>query len=453
MWCNFGFAQVVTREDLPLSVPIVEVFTENGELPSFVFEPDSLIKYSEYLPARVIKYNGQDVVYDSQDYVKDVSGGRIRVRGNASGGWEFPGYKLKFSKKTDFLGLGYKEKEWYLIKPIPAWSRDYYLLDNVIGHEIGKLLGMEWQPNYELVNLFINEDYRGLYYITDAVEKNKSRCNIEATGFLIENDIYWQYENDVYFTTDHQDSHFAYTFKYPDPDDVTDSIKGLYRDYINDFEHRLYSNEDISSYIDLHTWAAWLLAHDILGSRDSWGTNMYIYKKDFDTENPFSSQMKLGPLWDFDSSLFLEEKWSEHHDKDYLYFKQLLTRRDFLEEFQASWNGIKGSLLVSLDSVFTLFASERIEDLNQCILLNNLRCDFECSDIEDNIAYTLGWIESRMQWIDLHISELEDNVADAIHQPSSAIPSDKAYYNLNGQRIEKPLSGNIYIYKGKRILR
>lgn len=56
----------------------------------------------------------------------------------------------------------------------------------------------------------------------------------------------------------------GWTYKYPDAEDVDDAINGNIQAYVNDFEDALYSGKDVDEYIDLASFAKWILVHDIL---------------------------------------------------------------------------------------------------------------------------------------------------------------------------------------------
>lgn len=73
----------------------------------------------------------------------------------------------------------------------------------------------------------------------------------------------------------------GYTFKFPDSDDVNTYLLSNIRNYILEFEEALANGDDISPYIDYDSFAAWLLAQDILGQGDSAGANRYLIKKQF----------------------------------------------------------------------------------------------------------------------------------------------------------------------------
>ena len=61
--------------------------------------------------------------------------------------------------------------------------------------------------------------------------------------------------------------------------------------------------------IDVNSFAKWLLLHDIIGTYDSGGSNMYLSLYDS------LSKVRMVSPWDFDSSLNPENKssWARIH--------------------------------------------------------------------------------------------------------------------------------------------
>ena len=186
------------------------------------------------------------------------------------------------------------------------------------------------------------------------VERGDKRVVLDNTGFLIEDDTFWWNET-VYFKTNHQQSLTAYTYKYPDNDDMTDSIQNIIKQYMNEFESALYSKGDVSHYIDYESFAKWILIHDILGTDDSAGCNRFLYKYNYDKNNPFSSKLKMGPVWDYDST-FRSDDWSSiHTTNSWFYYSLLFEREDFVDVYLNLWKQVRPVILNELKIYFDEF--------------------------------------------------------------------------------------------------
>ena len=143
----------------------------------------------------------------------------------------------------------YRHKEWVLLS-MYTWnvrmSNQESNTLNIAGTVLSRLMGMEWVPSYRFVHVVINGQYQGMYYLMETVDRGNSRIDISETGFLIEHDVFW-WKEDVYFKTRRQRAATAFTFKYPDDSNVTDSTLQAVKGYMEDFEEALYSGGDIGA--------------------------------------------------------------------------------------------------------------------------------------------------------------------------------------------------------------
>ena len=92
-------------------------------------------------------------------------------------------YQVKFGDKTSVLGMP-EDKKWVLL----AEKSDKSMIRNKIARYMGELSDLEYTPNAEYVELFINEDYQGTYLIGQKVEESSNRVDIGDDGYLIEID-------------------------------------------------------------------------------------------------------------------------------------------------------------------------------------------------------------------------------------------------------------------------
>ena len=160
-----GLSKEVSLQEVKnAGLPILTITTVNGEVPTYErADPPKgciglSIKNATKVPARMtISVDGK-VVYDSGDYEKDKSGLTIKVRGNTSAYAYKRPFKLKLQKKADLLRRGdkkFNDKDWALIKDEKLRSK--------MGLKINELLGIQWTPSYEYVNLVFNGEYHGVY--------------------------------------------------------------------------------------------------------------------------------------------------------------------------------------------------------------------------------------------------------------------------------------------------
>ena len=282
-------------------IPVLEIETNNHEMPTYTIinAPEGCVGTSitdnKYIPGRMVMTLNGETLYDSKEYVKDVSGMRIKIRGNSTGAFmEQHPYKIKLSKKNDMLlrdNKAYNHKEWLLL-PMYTWNskmtnQESNIL-NIAGLTISKIVNMPWTPAYDFINVVLNGEYQGMYYLMEPVSKGENRVNIDNSGFLIEHDTFW-WNEDLFFKTDRQISTCAFTYKYPNSDDVTEDIQNTMIQYMNDVEKVIYENGDIENVINIESFAKWILIHDILGTDDTAGCNRFLCRKNE------TSLLEMGP--------------------------------------------------------------------------------------------------------------------------------------------------------------
>lgn len=448
------------------ALPLLSIETEGGEFPtcSVVMPPEGCvgtgITDAEYVKGHLVMTLCGDTLLDTGPYVEDESGMRIKVRGNSSGTSMFQKpYKVKLSRKFDMLCRGgddYREKDWNLLMintGNPGLASGQSNILNVLGFAVSRTVGMEWTPGWTLVNVVMNGRYMGMYYLTDAVERGDRRVDIDKTGYLVENDAYW-WNEDVSFKTPHQPYAMGYTFKYPDADDVDEATTERIRGYLTCFEEALYAGGDVAEWIDVDSWARWILAHDILASGDDAGSNMYIYKDDFDEEAPTASKLKMGPLWDFDSAfrdVADRNAWSALHEGTFFYFPQLFLHPCFVEAYRAAWSEVRPVLADSVAAAFGELSRTYGEAYAQSMELHRALYPHEgVKDLPTQIAELTELVEQRIAVLDSLVDGMSTVGAGAGVVAVGAAPV--RFYDLTGRACgaesEDELPPGIYVRVG-----
>lgn len=402
-----AWMQSPTWEELQeVGLPLVEIVTIDGEEPTcdYISPPEGIsgltIDNATKVPGRLRKWVHGEVVYDSGDYEEDVSGMRIKIRGNTSAYEPKKPFKVKLEKKADLLCRGdndYKDKEWVLMKDDYDIDGDG-LLHLMIGLEVGRRCGMSWEPQAEFVNLMINGDYRGVYMLCESIKRGKTRIDVDKdTGFVIERDPYW-WKEDLSFSTYRHQMH--YTFKYPESEDVTTQQVDETRTLMDEVEKAIWYG-CIDTLIDIENTASWLMAHDILGTWDAAGSNIFVYKYDDSPE----SKLKMGPLWDFGSIMWMKGEWSNVHIGETFYFHYLLEMAawenlPFIEAYQELWEK-RGCFVIDemLDFLTAFLASDEAEALQTCNVWDMARWEHLKPSVEEVGQKAITWFRERKEWL------------------------------------------------------
>ena len=338
--------------------------------------------------------------------------GKIKGRGNAT--WSYPKkpYSIKFSSKQELWGFA-PNKNWALL----AEYCDRTLLRAAYTCAISKATGIEYTVNYQPVILYLNGEYRGVYVLTDKVEKAKDRIDIEDDGYIIEDDNDYVHTK-VYFITD--EFNRPYSFKYPDPD--TDITKGddnylFIRSFMNQAESALLllsDNPDDTQYqefFDLEAFAKYYIASEVLLNFDP--NRFYVLPSK-------TSKLMMMPLWDWEWSMGLWPMvWGNppkniatdiHWDRMY-YFKFLFLSPAFRKVVKEEWKKFKSNVQQVRDEIEKVRESIAIAQIDNYIKWpqTGQQLNVRFDTWEQEVDYVNQFFEDRIVWMDEYIASLAEN--------------------------------------------
>lgn len=268
-------------------------------------------------------YTANIVVVDKNGKMKQRNEAvTFRGRGNStwnSGSSKKP-WRLKFPSKTKFLAEydlsagaeinNYANaKSWTLLSNV----YDKSLMRNALTAELGKRYGLEFCPAYRFVDLVINGQYLGTYQVSDQVQVDPKRVNVNSkTGWFVEHSTL-KFAEDPYIMPKAGSQDLYVTVKNPETETVTASgesteakeggayygMKQWLTQYWTSLKNAPYSSEADKykawrDQTDLKSLIGWIIIEDLAGNYDGAMANVYAYKE------ADASKLKFGPLWDLD---------------------------------------------------------------------------------------------------------------------------------------------------------
>ncbi len=388
-------------------LPVLYVQTVDGEEPTcdYVSAPagcmGKTITNATKVPGRMVIYqrvdNMDSLMYDSGDYEKGISGMTIKIRGNTSAYGTKKPYKIKLEKKHDLFFRGdqatYKDKDWVLLK------FDYLL--SFAGFKVNEMLGLPWTPAHHFVNLIVNDSYRGVYLMCESVKRNPDcRLNVDKfSGYIFECDPYW-WNEDVYVNSITSPS-YNFTFKYPDSDDILPEQLEYIQGVVTAFENSL-TKANYPDLIDVPSFAAWCLGHDVLGTKDSGGANRYYTKYD----STDTSKIFMPLLWDFDMSERTANAWSQSHIK---HFSSLFNNanRTFVDEYCGLWRKVSARFYSNIHNYLVLFFDKpEGKALEASLGVESILWNYTYPSIQSNIMDRIVWYDPRVKWLNNAVNTL-----------------------------------------------
>ena len=419
-----------------LGIPVMFIETEGGVYPTAdaADPPEGCVgasnKNKTTVPGRMyIVDENRDTIFDSEFYEKSESGMTIKLRGNWSGRRDKVSYKLKLEKKIDLIdnNKSKADKNWVLKFDQNMWP---HVIPSL---KVNELLGLQWTPRYMWVHVVFNGEYRGLYQLLEGIRRNPDcRIDVSKNGYIIEYDAYW-WNEDVWFETPlhEQYKYMNYTFKYPDSDEILDNQITYISDYMKTVEQSV-KDGTYTEYIDVESFARWLLGADILGISDGAGFNIFITKYD----NTSESVVKMANLWDFDSMMKNVGKWSRSHS--FFLFPKLLSNVDktFAERYIDIWEKEGHSVIDSTISYLRAYAeSPEGVALDKSLKIDHKRWPIYSVDFNEYVDSVVNWFEGRKVWMDDAIAKLKTEVP--VKPIYNDIQDKIQYYDMLGRKVEE----------------
>lgn len=220
---------------------------------------------------------------------------QIRGRGHSSWKGTKKPYKIRLEKKTAIMGMP-RNRHWALLKPTE---------NTVAGLQLGKLMDMAWTPSFRPVEVVLNGDYIGLYFLTETIRIDENRVDIYEQqdretnpdlitgGWLVEVDNY----RDKCQISIPENNKWSLTLRYHSPDDLSDAQHQWLTDEFKTINKAIYTSDKTSTaweeYIDVESMARFFILQEVMDNPDGFHGSFYLHKDLGD-----NTKWIAGPVWD-----------------------------------------------------------------------------------------------------------------------------------------------------------
>jgi spore coat protein CotH len=296
------------------------------------------------------------------------SDGNIRGRGNSTWSW-YDGliygrrpYRIKFDKKTNVLGLP-KSKDWILL----ANWRDGSFMMNAFTNELGRYLGFPFNCHNRFCEVYINNEYNGLYQICEQIERDEHRVDISDAGVIVSLDADDGPDLSPTATNNFWSSiyYLPVAVKFPKDEDLTAEKMTAIKQDFNMLESlvnkHIYAN--VAARLDIKSLIDFLIVQELTCNVElDAPRSMYMYR---DSLNVWH----FGPLWDFDAGFDFD--WSDMYTGHTYYtsqkllygtnpanyptygtgtrfFLRMFKNSQFVTEYKKRWVEVKDNLVASI---------------------------------------------------------------------------------------------------------
>ncbi len=240
---------------------------------------------------------------------KEVYLAEVKCRGNSSRWFDKGSYMIHFTDKNgneerhDLAGME-AHNEWVLNGPF----LDKTLIRNYVCYNVAGEI-MDFAPDVRFCELYIDEEYQGIYLLTETVTRGAGRLNLtkadtqsRVCSYIIhlerEKHAERSFANFASYTYKSDDSVFE--IRYPGATLINENRIEYISDNISSVERILYTydlesgNVDYADYIDIDAFAEYFVINEFFGNKDAGWYSTYFYK---------DVRGKLKPcVWDFNNA-------------------------------------------------------------------------------------------------------------------------------------------------------
>lgn len=295
--------------DYELELPIIEINTENE-----VFPYDKVDYINCSFKMSNTPNGDYDIEKEMQESAKSSGGVGIRLRGNSTMQLPKKPFRIKFNEKTSLMGLT-ANKSWALLADYNANGAARML--NYSALTLSSWLdNLDYSATPNHVVVFVNDDFQGLYLLTEHIEANKGRVPVKEDFEVDTSDEAPEFQEFPFliegFALTAEEKTFdvapgvAIEVKYPDFEDYNEEEINVIQSYIEDYMAAVWKTVktghnvmlggvsvgltdlvDIDSLVDLY------LLNEIMENAEGMSRSVYMHKTT-------TGKLKFGPAWDFD---------------------------------------------------------------------------------------------------------------------------------------------------------
>lgn len=407
---------------------------------------------------------------------------QIKARGNYTRtGFPKKPFKLKLDKKQPLLGLS-KSKHFALLAG--ADDRFGYLC-NYLGFDLGRRIGLPWTPSQMPVEVVINGDYRGLYFLTESIRLEKDRVNItemadnetdplKATGgYIVELDNYDE-SNQL-----RMDEKTCIPGQYCDrlriTFDTPEELSSVQQDFLkqqftlmNDYVGAC--SDSLWQYVDQDDLARFYLVHELMCDYEAFHGSTYMYR-----DAGEGQKWHFSPLWDLGSAFLGSTTNFFFIGSPYgnTWIRSMLQNAALQAKVKATWLWFMHSCYPGVEADIQSFTSR----IAQAAVADHKRWGnidvpqgqsavADNSDLAAKRATVLSKLSEKAAWLSKQYGDytisgtstepardttpaapLPNGYSGVIDVVAPASQAPAIYYNLEGMQVAAPTPGHIYIVK------
>ena len=421
--CSIVFLNIAVITTIAITIIFLFQIFSFSNKPTTEYQVPSLFLTLENVSLETInsssidnKYPNNTATFIIEHNTQTFNDVEIKGRGNHT--WTLPKkpYQIKLRHKANLFNFG-AAKKWVLL----ADYSDETHLRNSTAFFLQHLLDSEHPIDGQHIELYINNTYHGLYYLSEKVEIGKNRINLkDPLGIIAELDNLHNTDETCAY---HSKNGNCLTIQ--DVVNKDNSIAAIesFTDKFNKLESAIETRDyqAITQIIDVDSFAKYFLLNEFTINPDAYGSSFFLYT------DGIKDRIHAGSGWDFDAAfgnrhLFLADSdyatltspFSTMSIKQYLsnneasktisfnHFDRLSTvfydLMDF-PEFSARTQELYQNLLSGKKSIITNHIRAQANNIKQAAQKDNESWNLEF-DFTEEVNYLIDWVEKRCDHLD-----------------------------------------------------
>lgn len=396
------------------------------------------------------------------------------------------------------------ENDWILL----AVYNDKTFMRNMLAFDLFRRMG-HYASQTRVVEVIINNQYQGIYILTEKIKQDKGRVDIakltnldvagdELTGGYIFKIDYLNQGNgwkSNYTQIGYPDKTVNYVFQDPDVSELMPQQKEYLKSAVNSFETVLYSTnfKDLATgypaWVDVNSFIDYFIVNELSRNVDGFKKSVYFFK-DKDSKG---GKINAGPVWDFDwawkniwdCAAFQATDgsgWSYKINDCLTYAPysngwtvRFLQDENFANALNSRYFELRKSFLSTqylnsyIDSVQDLVNEAQVRHYDKWRILGISVGAPEVGSQPDSYAGVIykfkNWIETRLNWLDKNMPgkiiataveqfEISDNyrifpnpATDLVYIESAAKINSIQLFQLNGTCVFRDSGNSVYSTK------
>lgn len=335
---------ILTKRTVAVVVLMLGTLTamgQTGTLPVVHIETEghtAITSKDYYIPGTYFVVDNQDTDMNIGSADSPLS---LEIKGRGHSSWKGTKkpYKIKLGEKAPLLGMN-ANKHWALLK---------FNEPTIAGFQLGNIMGLDWTPSTRPIEVVLNGDYMGIYFLTETNRIGTSRLDIYEQHDMNDDEgsipYGWLVEIDNYLETNQitivENDNWYLRITHHSPESLSSAQRTWLTGEFQRINSAIYNPDKVHStweqYIDVDAMARYFIIQEVLDNSDGFHGSFYLHKDWTD-----DARWVAGPLWDLTCNQRVKTDYTFRMKTSYGFtphwIGELIKDEDFNEAVREAWN-------------------------------------------------------------------------------------------------------------------